>query len=132
MLISEFARATGLTTDTVRFYIRIGLLEPGKSSKGGRTPYSIFTDDHVKLMQEIRAGQMLGLSIQQMLALKKEQDRGDLSPERGTEIGVALLKELERKAKHFRGLADWLKASIEWEDNGRLGRRPQMPTIERI
>jgi DNA-binding transcriptional MerR regulator len=131
MLISEFARATGLTTDTVRFYIRLGLLEPEKTSKGGRNPYSVFTEDHVSLMAEIRMGQLLGLSIKQLVALKKEQDSTGLSPERGREVGLALLKDLERKIDHLNNLADWLRASMKWEDNGRNGPRPAMPPIRK-
>jgi DNA-binding transcriptional MerR regulator len=132
MLISEFARATGLTTDTVRFYIRLGLLEPIKTSKGGRNPYSVFTEEHVRLIEDIRIGQLLGLSIKQMIDLKNEQDKDGLPPERGREIGVALLNDLERKAAHFSKLAAWLKASIEWEDEGRKGPRPEMPPIRKI
>ncbi|BAU93623.1 transcriptional regulator, MerR family [Methylorubrum populi] len=132
MLISEFARATGLTTDTVRFYIRHGLLEPNKTSKGGRNPYSVFTKEHLRLVEDIRVGQMLGLSIKQMVALKKEQDSCGLPPERGREVGVALLRDLERKAEHFQKLAAWLKASIEWEDKGQTGPRPEMPPIQKI
>jgi MerR family transcriptional regulator, copper efflux regulator len=35
MLISEFTRATGLSRDTVRFYVRRGLLAPLAGNKGG-------------------------------------------------------------------------------------------------
>ena len=42
MLISEFARATGLSTDTVRFYVRRGLLKPLAGSKGGSKSLSDF------------------------------------------------------------------------------------------
>ena len=38
MLISEFARVTRLTRDTVRFYARLGLLQPQTNGKGGRHP----------------------------------------------------------------------------------------------
>ena len=38
MLISEFARLTGLTRDTVRFYARLGILRPQTNGKGGRHP----------------------------------------------------------------------------------------------
>jgi MerR family regulatory protein len=34
MLISEFARAAGLSRDTVRFYVRRGLLAPLAGNKG--------------------------------------------------------------------------------------------------
>ena len=49
MLISEFARASGLTPDTIRFYIRRGLLKPETSRKGGSNPYQIFTAEHVQV-----------------------------------------------------------------------------------
>ncbi len=43
MLISEFARATGLSRDTVRFYVRLGLLQTQATEKrGGRRPYQVF------------------------------------------------------------------------------------------
>ncbi len=34
MLISEFARTSGLSRDTVRFYVRLGLLRPETNGKG--------------------------------------------------------------------------------------------------
>jgi hypothetical protein len=49
MLISEFARKTGLTTDTVRFYVRRGLLTPETNGKGGRNPYRLHRREHVRL-----------------------------------------------------------------------------------
>jgi len=48
MLISEFARVTRLTRDTVRFYARLGLLQPQTNGKGGRHPYSVFTDKDIQ------------------------------------------------------------------------------------
>jgi hypothetical protein len=42
MLISEFARITGLTRDTVRFYARRGLLQPETNDKGGRLDLTRF------------------------------------------------------------------------------------------
>lgn len=39
MLISEFAKATELPVDTIRFYISKGLLKPERSAKGGSNPY---------------------------------------------------------------------------------------------
>jgi DNA-binding transcriptional MerR regulator len=54
MLISEFARATGLTADTVRFYVRLGLLRPGAGALGGRHAYRIFGEPDVRAARAIR------------------------------------------------------------------------------
>jgi hypothetical protein len=40
MLISEFVRRTGLARETVRYYVRFGLLQPQATQKGGRHPIS--------------------------------------------------------------------------------------------
>jgi MerR family copper efflux transcriptional regulator len=44
MLISEFVRRTGLARETVRYYVRFGLLQPQATQKGGRHPYLMFTE----------------------------------------------------------------------------------------
>ena len=54
MQISEFSRRTGLSRDTVRFYVRLGLLKPKTSAKGGSNPYQLFSDDDLQLAEVIR------------------------------------------------------------------------------
>ena len=56
MLMTESARSTGLSTDTVRFYIRQGLLKPGTNGLGGRRPHQVFTAEHVRAVRLIRIG----------------------------------------------------------------------------
>jgi DNA-binding transcriptional MerR regulator len=80
MLICEFARKTGLTTDTVRFYVRLGLLTPETNGKGGRNPYQVFTADHVRAAEFIRMAKSLGLSLKEMAAIGKERQAGRLTP----------------------------------------------------
>ena len=63
MLISDFAKATGLSPDTIRFYIRRGLITPETGSKGGRNPYQIFSAEHVREARLIRMAQSLGMSL---------------------------------------------------------------------
>jgi len=63
MLISEFAQASGLSVDTVRFYVRQGLLTPKRSSKGGLRGYQEFGPSEVRIAAGIRIGQALGLSL---------------------------------------------------------------------
>ena len=59
MLISEFARAAGLSRDTVHFYVRRGLLTPLAGNKGGSNPYQVFTNEHVQMARTIRMAQSL-------------------------------------------------------------------------
>jgi MerR family copper efflux transcriptional regulator len=85
MLISEFARITGLPRDTVRFYARLGLLQPKTNGMGGRHPYSFFTDKDIQAAEVIRIAQSLGMSLKEIAAFTEERRKGrltnrDLSP----------------------------------------------------
>jgi MerR family copper efflux transcriptional regulator len=82
MLISDFARVTGLTRDTVRFYARLGLLRPQTNGKGGRNPYSVFTDEDVRAVEVIRISQSLGMSLKEIAAFNEERREGHLTCER--------------------------------------------------
>lgn len=114
MLISEFARTTGLTTDTVRFYIRLGLIEPGTGTKGGGNPYQIFTADHVETARMIRMAQALGFSLKEIAALGKEHRSGKMTRERSLEIMIQQLAQLEEKFRHLDAMTRYLRAKIAW------------------
>lgn len=66
MMISAFARESRLSVDTVRFYVRRGLLRPETGKKGGSRPYQMFSHLDVEKARIIRAGQVLGLSLEEI------------------------------------------------------------------
>ena len=53
MFISEFARAAGLPPDTVRFYVKRGLLRPEEGA-GGSNPYQVFTKADLEMARLVR------------------------------------------------------------------------------
>ena len=72
MMISEFARASGLSVDTVRFYARQGLLHPETGLKGGSRPYQMFSQADLDTARVIRLAQALGLTLKQIKAFVEE------------------------------------------------------------
>lgn len=124
MLISEFARATGLTPDTIRFYVKRGLLAPETGSKGGRNPYQIFTADHVREARLIRMGQSLGLSLKEIAALGEEYRAGEITRERSIELMADQLARLEAKAAELDAMRGYLKAKLAWLRSGAAGPEP--------
>ncbi|HEX3915645.1 MAG TPA: MerR family transcriptional regulator [Steroidobacteraceae bacterium] len=114
MLISEFARVTGLTRDTVRFYTRLGLLHPKKNGKGGRHPYSIFADKDIQAAEVIRISQSLGMSLKEIAAFTEERRKGRLTRERRVEIMSAQLVSLESKATELEVMISYMRAKIHW------------------
>jgi MerR family transcriptional regulator, copper efflux regulator len=124
MLISEFARVTGLTRDTVRFYARLGLLQPQTNSKGGRHPYSVFTDKDVQAAEVIRISQSLGMSLKEIALINEERRNGELTCERSLEITRAQLARLEAKATELEMMISYVRAKIAWLTRGKQGRQP--------
>jgi MerR family transcriptional regulator, copper efflux regulator len=131
MLISDFARVTGLTRDTVRFYARLGLLRPRTNGKGGRHPYSVFTDEDVRAAEVIRISQSLGMSLKEIAAFNQERREGHLTRERRVEIMSAQLVRLEAKATELETMISYVRAKIDWLRHGKQGRQPDFGSYAR-
>jgi MerR family copper efflux transcriptional regulator len=127
MLISEFVRATGLSKDTVRFYVRLGLLTPEANGKGGRNPYQVFTQDHVRAVNYIRLGQSLGMSLKEIALIGEEYARdGGIGTARTIEIMSAQLNRLEQKAAEIDSMARYVRAKLAWLNGGSNGPEPNI------
>ena len=124
MLISEFAKVTGLPPDTIRFYIRRGLIEPETGSKGGRNPYQIFTEEHVRTARLIRMAQSLGMSLKEISAINEEHRKGLITPERSIELMDRQLQRLEAKRAELDAMGAYLRAKLAWLRAGEPGPEP--------
>jgi MerR family transcriptional regulator, copper efflux regulator len=131
MLISEFARATGLSRDTVRFYVRRGLLAPLAGNKGGSNPYQVFTNEHVQMARTIRMAQSLGFSLREIEAINKEYQAKRMSASRGAEILRWQLTRLEEKAAHVDAMIDYIHAKLAWLAAGSEGPEPNFTDYEK-
>ena len=124
MLISEFARVTGRPRDTVRFYARLGLLQPKTTGKGGRHPYNDFTDKDIQAAEMIRIAQSLGMSLKEIATINEERRKGRLTNERRVQIMSAQLVGLEAKAAELEVMISYVRAKIDWLKGGQQGPEP--------
>jgi MerR family mercuric resistance operon transcriptional regulator len=87
---SEVARASGIHVETLRYYERLGLLPPPARTRAG---HRLYDDETIALLQSIRAGRSLGLSIDEILALQ-----ATIKDDRGTQQAIlaSLGRALER------------------------------------
>ena len=131
MLISDFARVTGLTRDTVRFYARLGLLRPQTTRKGGHHPYSYFTEEDVQAAEVIRISQSLGMSLKEIAAFNEERREGHLTSERRVEIMSAQLVSLKAKATELEMMIRYVRAKIDWLTGGQQGPEPDFENYAR-
>lgn len=124
MLIGEFAARAGLSQDTVRFYVRKGLLKPGFDSRGGRNPYQVFGERDVSTALMIRFAQSLGLPLKEIGEIAEELLDDGLSAEREIEIIDTQVARLERKAADLARLLDYLRAKRDWMAGGKRDAEP--------
>lgn len=124
MLIGEFARRTGLSQDTVRFYVGKGLLAPETGIRGGRNPYQIFTEQDVSTALMIRFAQSLGMPLKEIGEIARELAGKGLSAEREMAIIDTQVERLERKAADLARLLDYLRAKRDWMARGKPGDEP--------
>lgn len=124
MLISEFARQTGLPLDTVRYYVRRGLFRPELGGKGGRNPYQIFGAADVRAAGFVRLGQALGLSLGQIAMLLDEERSGRIDEARSLAILRDQRARLLDKAAELDRLVRYLDAKIAWIEAGSQGDPP--------
>lgn len=130
MLISEFARRTGLSVDTVRFYIRKGLLAPETGLKGGSNPYQLFTAEHLELARAIRMAQGLGFTLREIAVLAAEYQAG-MTSERSVELMRTQLARLEEKAEQLGAMIDYTRAKVAWLENNQKGSEPSFGDYDR-
>lgn len=127
MMITAFARASSLSVDAVRLYIRQGLLHPESRGKGGSRPYQIFSALDLERARIIRVGQALGLSLKEVGAfISKRSFDGEED-----DVVIAFLAEqrhrLAGKVSELEKLVSYIDAKIAWLKDPSVGPSPPYP-----
>ncbi len=127
MMIAAFARASRLSVDAVRLYVRQGLLHPVIGMKGGSRPYQIFSTLDLEKARIIRAGQALGLSLKEIGAfINKRAFDGEEE-----DVVIAFLEEqrhrLTGRISELRKLVSYVDAKISWLKDPSVGPSPPYP-----
>jgi len=130
VLISEFSKVSGLSRDTIRFYVRLGLFKPARGIRGGRNGYQEFTPDDLKVARTIRAGQALGLSLKEIAQLERERRDQGIGTQRRLEILHKQLRILEEKKAQIDHATAYVAAKIDWLSAGGTGSRPAFGPFE--
>lgn len=124
MLIGEFAHKAGLSQDTVRFYVRRGLLRPVTGLRGGRNPYQEFTDRDLQTARIVRFGQSLGMTLKELAVVNDEMQQEGLSDERAVVLMQEQIERLSMKAAEIEALVQYLQAKCHWVQSGKTDVEP--------
>lgn len=108
--ISQLAKAADIPTTTVRYYERIGLVEPEGRSQGN---YRLYGKESLKKMKFVRAAQAVGFTLEDVKALLAD-DTGE-APTCGNVQGLieARLTDIEERLKDMRHVRKVLKSALE-------------------
>ena len=114
MKLIECARAAGVTADTMRHYLRVGLLSAvGRTDSGYRT----FSPASVARVRFIRSAIGLGFTLKDVKELIAMSDRGDLPCPRARILLRDHLAEHRLQLDDMVALYERMKdALLEWRD----------------
>lgn len=117
--ISQLAKAAQVPTTTVRYYERIGLVEPEDRSQGN---YRLYSEESLIKLKFIRAAQSIGFQLDDVRTLL---DAGDVKPLPCKDVQVLIedrLAEIEERLKDLLHVKRVLKSAhkkcIDTQDDG--------------
>jgi MerR family copper efflux transcriptional regulator len=112
MLISEVAKLSGVSKDTVRLYTQKGIVHCQQKTAGSRQ-YAEYAPDAVELIKNVKLAQSLGFTLQEIKVLADELGDAPITNRRHREIIQAKLKDIEQKQKQLDTLAAILRAKLK-------------------
>jgi Cu(I)-responsive transcriptional regulator len=113
--IGELARITDTNIETIRYYERIGLLEPPGRTSGN---YRAYARRHLERLSFIRRGRDLGFSPDEVRALLRLSDDRSQSCIEVDRIARLHLTEVERKLSDLTALQSELRQLIDQCQHG--------------
>ena len=117
MQISEVAEKFGLTTDTLRYYEREGVIGPIEKGKNGIRNYN---ENDIKRIQFVKCMRAAGLEISFLKRYLKLFDEGDKTVKERREILVEQRKILKEKLDAMQEAYSKLNFKIDLYDKNIL------------
>jgi DNA-binding transcriptional MerR regulator len=99
--ISALADSIGVSTDTVRYYERLGLLPPTERNASG---YRIYGEDIADRLQFIKDAQYMGLRLADIRELLDVQDQGQCPCGPTVDLVDMRLAEVDEKLRQLGAL----------------------------
>lgn len=110
MNISQFAHAAGVSTDTVRYYEKQGLIGAPRRQANG---YRQYTDADVAAVRFVRGAQALGFSLAEIQAILPRVAKGAFGRAEIERELTAKMAQIDAHMAHLRTLKKELKATFD-------------------
>ncbi len=116
MRISELAKRMGLSTHTLRFYEKKGLIDHSSRSEGG---YRIYDEADLRRAEFVRTARDVGFSLEDIaLLLSIRIDRDSHTCEQVAEIARSKLNKVNDRLRELESMKKTLEILLEGCRNG--------------
>tara|TARA_R110002096_G_scaffold152047_1_gene314937 strand:- start:7436 stop:7837 length:402 start_codon:yes stop_codon:yes gene_type:complete len=126
MKIGTLAERAGLSTKTIRYYEKVGLIDPPPRTEGG---YRAYRDEDIDILRFVAPARGFGFSVKECKALLTlYSDRSRASSDVKA-LALAHIEEVDRKIKELQSIRHTLGelvAKCHGDD------RPDCPIIEEL
>src|SRR5437773_1992001 len=113
LLISDLARATGVTPDTLRFYERKGLLPPAARTASGYRTYSASAVERVRMVRRAAA---IGFTLDELARVLRTRDKGAAPCRDVRAIAARKLEDIGRQIDDLKLMKQELESIVsDWD-----------------
>jgi DNA-binding transcriptional MerR regulator len=110
--IGELAKATGVSTDTLRHYERKGVLHSRRTANG----YREYPEDALERVRMIRQTLVVGFTLDELKAIFQVFDRGGAPCQQVRSLAASKLARVETHLEEVIALRDDLRAALQdWD-----------------
>ena len=110
MTIAEVSKKTGLSTDTLRYYERIGIIPEVERSESGIRNYTDYDLGWIEFSKCMRNS---GMSIESIIEYIKLYNKGDATLEARKQLLVSQRDAMQEKLNELQATLDKLNKKIE-------------------
>ncbi len=114
MIVNDLARHSGIAPHVVRYYSRIGLLQPTRHPENG---YKLFDRSDLHRLRFIRQAKSLGFTLNEIKQLLQETSHGNLVCPTARRILEQRIEETRREIVRLTRLHENMECALrKWED----------------
>lgn len=114
MTVAKLAKETRVNTDTIRYYVRIGLLKPEREKVNN---YHIFSPQDANQLKFIHHAKHLGYTLKEIQQIIKQSEAGNSPCPIVREIIQNRIEDTRRKVQELQDLQRRMEAALQqWKD----------------
>lgn len=113
MYVTELAKTTGVSPDTVRYYSKIGMLKPQRNTENS---YQVYGAKDARRLRFIRAAKSLGYTLRDIREIFADADRGESPCPRVRAVIERHIKETGARMADLTALHHKMEQALEaWQ-----------------